>query len=370
MTMHTVPMPRPGLRPGDVAPWFIAPTLGQPNFRFETLAGRYVLLLFVASAGDEASAAALRMLAAHRALLDDERALFFGVTRDPEDSPRGRIAHMLPGIRWFLDFQGNVARQYGALDAEGVSRPHWVLLDPMLRVVVTADVSEGEHIFSVLRALSAAPLDPGHAPVLIVPRVFEPSFCRHLIQLYENRGGEPSGFMREIDGKTTGVLDHQFKRRSDLSIMEEELRHQIRLRILSRLVPMIHRAFAFRATRIERYIVACYDGDGDGGFFRAHRDNTSAGTAHRRFACTINLNADEYDGGDLTFPEFGMRRYRAPTGGAVVFACGLLHEAHPVTRGKRYACLPFLYDEAAAKQREEIAQSGRVSEELASYRAT
>jgi predicted 2-oxoglutarate/Fe(II)-dependent dioxygenase YbiX len=37
----------------------------------------------------------------------------------------------------------------------------------------------------------------------------------------------------------------------------------------------------------------------------------------------------------------------------VVFSCSLLHEATPVTRGKRYVYLPFLYDEAAVKIREE-----------------
>ena len=36
----------------------------------------------------------------------------------------------------------------------------------------------------------------------------------------------------------------------------------------------------------------------------------------RRFAVTINLNSEEYEGGDLMFPEFGRAVYRAPTGGA------------------------------------------------------
>ena len=66
---------------------------------------------------------------------------------------------------------------------------------------------------------------------------------------------------------------------------------------------------------------------------------------------TINLNAEEYDGGDLRFPEYVDHRYRAPTGGAVVFGCGVLHEALPVTRGTRYALLPFLFDEEAEKLR-------------------
>lgn len=50
-------------------------------------------------------------------------------------------------------------------------------------------------------------------------------------------------------------------------------------------------------------------------------------------------------------PEFGQRTYRAPTGGAVIFSCALMHEVTPMTRGQRYAFLPFLYDEAAAKTR-------------------
>ena len=36
----------------------------------------------------------------------------------------------------------------------------------------------------------------------------------------------------------------------------------------------------------------------------------------------------------------------------MVFSCSLLHQAMPVTRGRRYAFLPFLYDEAAARVRE------------------
>lgn len=99
-----------------------------------------------------------------------------------------------------------------------------------------------------------------------------------------------------------------------------------------------------------------YDG-GSGGFFRPHRDNTTLGTAHRRFACTINLNTQAYAGGDLRFPEFGPRTYRAPTGGAVVFSCAMLHEATPVTAGTRYAFLPFFYDEQAARQREQNTHS-------------
>jgi predicted 2-oxoglutarate/Fe(II)-dependent dioxygenase YbiX len=192
------------------------------------------------------------------------------------------------------------------------------------------------------------------APILVLPRVFEPDFCHSLIGLYESEGGQESGFMRQIDGKTVGVYDDNYKRRRDFPFDQppalEPVRAAIRARVQARLVPAIARAFQFQVTRMERYLVACYDAE-QRGFFTAHRDNTTSGTVHRRFACTLNLNAEDYDGGDLRFPEFGPRTYRAPTGGAVVFSCSLLHEATPVTRGRRFAFLPFLYDDAAARIR-------------------
>jgi predicted 2-oxoglutarate/Fe(II)-dependent dioxygenase YbiX len=135
-------------------------------------------------------------------------------------------------------------------------------------------------------------------------------------------------------------------------------------RVQARLVPEVAKAFQFKATRMERYLVGCYDA-AEGGHFRPHRDNTTAGTAHRRFAVTINLNAEDYEGGDLSFPEFGPRRYRAPTGGAVVFSCSLLHMVDPIVAGRRFAFLPFLYDEVAARERE--ARNAELGEELAPY---
>jgi predicted 2-oxoglutarate/Fe(II)-dependent dioxygenase YbiX len=103
-------------------------------------------------------------------------------------------------------------------------------------------------------------------------------------------------------------------------------------------------------TRMERYIVSCYSAE-DSGHFRAHRDNTTKGTAHRRFAVSINLNS-EFEGGEVSFPEYGPRSFRPPPGGAVIFPCALLHAVSRVTGGRRYAFLPFLYDEEAAAIRE------------------
>lgn len=350
---------------GDTAPWFKVPALsGSPNYVFDTAAGRYVLLLFFGSAAQAPSKAALDLVQRHRDCFDDERACFFGVTVDPSDAAEGRIEQQLPGIRFFLDYDRKVSTLYGAAEGEHY-RPYWLLLDPRLRVAGRFPLGADEAAFAMLRErIAEAPRDDAWAPVLEVRDVIEPEMCRHLIALYEEHGGEASGFMREVEGKTVLVHDPGHKQRRDCTIEDERLRRAMAARIIRRLVPPIRNAFQFEATRMERYLIACYEAGA--GYFRPHRDNTTKGTAHRRFAVTINLN-DGYEGGDLRFPEFGRRVYRAPPGGAIVFSCSLLHEATPVTSGRRFAFLPFLYDEEAARVRE--ANNAFLGDGLGQYRA-
>lgn len=337
---------------GDSVPWFKAKALsGNPAYAFDTAAGRPVLLLFFGSAAQPACAAALAWVYANRALFDDARGCFFGVTIDPSDESQGRIAQQIPGLRFFLDYDRAISSLFGANSGETYS-PFWLVLDRQLRVAGQFALAEADQALACFAELRCDDVNQPWAPVLLVPRVLEPELCRHLVALYDAKGGEESGFMREVDGKTMGVVDPAHKRRADMTIEDEDLRRALMVRVHNRLVPMIERAFQFRPTRMERYIVACYDSV-VGGHFRAHRDNTTKGTAHRRFAVSINLNAEEFEGGDLAFPEYGPRLYRPPTGGAVVFSCSLLHEARPVTQGRRFAFLPFLYDDAAAAIREQ-----------------
>lgn len=342
---------RKGLGLGEAAPWFVGETRGNPRYHFSSVAGRYVLMGFPPGAGAGAAQADAPFLA-RRAVFDDLRLTCFLVARDRASVEQAR--DHIPGLRWFLDPRDEIADLYGERDEAG----RWLLLDPTLRVMATFAWGDPDGLLAGLDALPPPDLHSGletPAPVLLVPRVFEPELCRRLIELYEARGGERSGVMREEGGRTIGVLVGD-KSRRDAMVDDPALQRELRARIGRRLVPEVRRAFQFQATRIERYIVACYDA-AEGGFFRAHRDNTTPATAHRRFAVTINLNAGEYEGGDLRFPEFGQRTYRAPTGGAVVFSCALLHEATPVAQGRRYAFLPFLFDEAAEAVRQANAGS-------------
>jgi predicted 2-oxoglutarate/Fe(II)-dependent dioxygenase YbiX/peroxiredoxin len=336
---------------------------GAPSYAFNTVAGRYILMLFFGSTRFEGVAEALRLIAENRDIFDDDNASFFGVTLDRKDEAEGRIAQQLPGIRFALDYEREVSTLYGAA-AGNQYRPQWMLISPALRVVDRFALTEGDKAIAALRAALAAPPEEIWAPVLRVPDVLEPEFCRTLIERYEENGGQDSGFMRDVDGKTVGIIDHSFKQRRDFHIEDEALRRGLAARLNRRLIPALRNAFQFDATRLERYMVACYEASA--GHFKPHRDNTTKGTAHRRFAVTINLNAGEYEGGDLRFPEFGNRTYRAPTGGAIVFSCSLLHEATPVTSGRRYAFLPFLYDEEAARVRE--ANNPHLGEGLGAYR--
>jgi predicted 2-oxoglutarate/Fe(II)-dependent dioxygenase YbiX/peroxiredoxin len=349
--------PLPPLAPlsvGEFAPWFSAPSPTNPNYNFSTAAGRYVLLALLPAPGD-ARDRAVAAFEAHANLFDDHKLTCFMVLRDAGSIA---IAKNRPrGLRWLFDAEGKVSRLYGALTPDGSEAPFWLLLDPLLRVLSRAPMGEEARIFDELARLPAVADHAGvplYAPVLIAPRVFEPDMCKRLIAYYEADGGAPSGVMRDVDGKTVGVLD-DFKRRSDASVTDADLRQQVLVRLRRRLLPEIKRVYQFEATRLERYMVACYDA-AEGGYFRPHRDDETLGTAHRRFAVSINLNAEAFEGGDLRFPEFGPRTYRPPTGGAVVFCCSLQHEATPVTKGRRYAFLPFLYDEAGACIREENLQ--------------
>jgi peroxiredoxin len=366
------------LYPGDPAPWFHQRTPSNPRFSFDTVGGRYIVLCFLMTARDPVGKAAFDFIKANGRLFDDDKLSLFTVSMDPEDESANRIEQILPGIRPFWDFDGLVSRLYGALpkevqpDAPTAARRFWMVLDPTLRVrnlvPMSEDGADRQAILSILENLPPTDHYAGlklQAPVLYLPNVFEPELCKHLIGLYEKNGGEESGFMREVNGKTTLITDHNHKRRKDYNIEDPQLIQTLQGRIRRRIVPEIAKVHQFKVTRMERYLVGCYAAE-DQAHFNAHRDNTTKGTAHRRFAVSINLNS-EFEGGEVSFPEYGKQSFKPTPGSAVVFSCSLLHAVSMVTAGRRYAFLPFLYDDEAAKIRE--ANNAFVDEKVGVYKA-
>ena len=343
---------------GDPAPTFVARTTfpARPELHLEQLAGRYIVLSFLGSAGHPVIQAAVEGLAAHRTRFGQIDTLFLGVSIDPDDERRARLVRHDPGIEFIWDFDRAVSCLFGAARSDSPAfHPGTLILDRGMRVAAVIPFAEqraGQHFADVVQALDRLP--PllslgGFPPILQVPGIFEPEFCRHLIAAFERQGGgQDIGVLREVGGQTVRVVKDPFKTRRDCEITDPALLAQIHERLRRRLAPAIKQAFQFDATHVERNTIGCYDA-AEGGHFGPHRDDATPGSAHRRFAVTINLNAEDYAGGDLWFREFGFQTYRSPTGAATVFSCSLLHEVLRVERGRRYAYLPFMHDEAAAK---------------------
>jgi peroxiredoxin len=337
---------------GDPVPWFSAPQVTGGAFDLHVSAGRWVVLAFFGSPADPRAHAEFASLLREADRFGDNHLVVGCIFTESPENIAGLTEIRSDGLFFLADYDGEISRAFGALEM-----PRTIVLDPMLRAVadIAWDFAQGhaETVQGVLRGLPAVDESanvPMFAPALLVPRVFGFELCDFLIQFYEQQGGVDSGFQFDVAGKTMTLSDWRIKRRSDVAVAIPEVRDLVRSHIVRRLLPEIERHFQFRATRMDRCVIACYDSE-VGGHFHRHRDNVNAGAQHRRFAVSINLNSD-FDGCDLMFPEFGRKVYRPPDGGALVFSCGALHQVTPVTRGKRYAFLAFLYGEEDASKRE------------------
>lgn len=288
----------------------------------------------------------------------------FGVSLD---APLSRLEFARKNNIYFpllCDYEQKVSRDYGVISEINGDTSHLsyertaVLLDINLRVVKIYKLSNfPEAINAILEDIQTLfpTEEPRHittqAPVLLIPRVLDVELCQRLIHIWETEGNEESGSMRRDGNRTIGVLNYNHKIRRDHFLKEGEMKALLDRIIRRRVFPEIKKAFHFDATRREDYRIGCYDSR-RGGFFRAHRDNTTGGTAHRRFAMTLNLNANEYEGGYLKFPEFGPHFYKPETGSAVIFSCSLMHEATDVIAGRRFVLLSFFYGEKEAQERQ------------------
>jgi predicted 2-oxoglutarate/Fe(II)-dependent dioxygenase YbiX/peroxiredoxin len=337
---------------GDPVPWFSAPVVTGGSFDLHVSAGRWVVLSFLGSPSNPRAMTEIAELMQASAGLGEDHVVVGCVFTGQPDDIASLAAISGNGLFFLVDHDGAISRAFGASEM-----PRTIVLDPMLRSIadIAWDNPQGhaETVRNVVRSLPDVEVSAGvpmFAPALIVPRVFSFELCDFLVQFYEQQGGVDSGFQFDISGKTMTVSDWRLKRRSDVPVAAPEVRELVRGQIVRRLLPQIEQNFQFKATRMDRYIVACYDSE-VGGHFHRHRDNVNAGAQHRRFAVSINLN-NNFEGCDLMFPEFGRKTYRPPEGGALVFSCGALHQVTPVTKGRRYAFLAFLYGEEDTKKRE------------------
>ena len=319
------------LAPGERAPDFILPSGGTPTRFYGRAGGVPTALVFPPLDGEEAAAVLVAALGGLSTIVVARR------------KPQGELGALV-----FVDEDGKVSEAYGVPEAKG-----WiVVLDPNLRVLRT--IEYGAQSFapalasSVLQAVSELPeLEArtlsAQAPVLLVPRVLEPEVCSTLMDVWARHGNEETGVEASESNGRANVVRSELKRRRDHTVRDECLMKMLVQTLGRRVIPEVHRVFSYPVTRFEGFKIVRYDA-ASGGFFRAHRDNLSPTTAHRRFALTLNLK-DDYDGGELRFPEYGPMKYRPAAGEALLFSCSLLHEVTEVTAGERFALLSFLFGE-------------------------
>ncbi len=333
---------KPGAQRGDSA--FLL-NKGPHRLAFDPFPGRAIVLAFVGSPDESATVAALQTLAANRRLVEERKAAFFAVVAEQGSEPMAALEARFPSIVFLWDAE-RLARDFGACRS-------FVILDPMQRVVAVAPLDELDAALAHLGRLpqrnqafgACAP-----APILTLAHVLEPELCRHLVECFERGDSRESGFMEDVGGRAVQNFDNVWKRRRDLLLTDPRLIADTRARIGRRICPEIRKAFQMTMTRIERDLVARYDAE-TGGHFGPHRDDTGISVAHRRFAISINLNAD-FDGGEISFPEYSPQGFKAAPGTAVVFSASILHQVSRVTRGRRYVFLTFLFDEDAERLRQ------------------
>ncbi|MCQ4159016.1 2OG-Fe(II) oxygenase [Roseomonas sp. GC11] len=337
------PIP-PTLLPGDLLPPLALPdaTGAAVDLFHQSLAGLSCVLVIGRPPADPAAAQA--RAAAKRARL------FLVARARPDGLPQPEGAP----VRLF-DAEGRLAAGLGlAGDGVAVISPRGRLA--FLRAGMEAPGGAPEEVLEMaLDLLPEPPAAPppvlrGGAPALIIPDVLEPAFIAALLAHWEK--GEKT---RDRVASTAGAANaaQNIKRRTDVWLDDQGLYATYRLRLERRVLPELWRAYRFRAASFEMPRIGCYDAS-DAGGFGAHRDNRTPYTAHRRFAMSLNLNTGAYAGGALNFPEFGPELYEPPAGGAVLFCCDLLHEAMPVTAGRRFAIFTFLTDAAGAEQEKRL----------------
>lgn len=345
--------PAVALAPGDRTPNFVLPdATGQYRMFYERTRGRPVVLVLDPGPAAPASAPAMAALDAAAGAFDAAGLDVIVVTLGPaRDGPFLTLADPQRAITRGL-------RQATGLTLE--QAPATLLLDANQRVVAATDDPAAMAPAAILAVYAARPpapaasLRPATAPVLVMPDLIDRAMCRALIGLWETQGHDEGTVGSVVGDAEENRVYHAMKKRRDHRIMDRGLNQTLQRLIGRRVAPELEKAFQFTGFAFDRFLVVCYD-SARGDYFRPHRDNLAPSCADRRFAMTLNLNSDSYDGGELTFPEYGPDGYKPGPGGAVIFSCSLIHEARPVTRGVRFALLTFLRDPPGGRGRGGVA---------------
>lgn len=335
---------------GDIAPPFVRPDDSGAEFDLcaDDVAGRPLAIVFCPG-GIADAAQELKSFGSSGDSMRHLGATVIGVSPEPvSEIARHKKAMSLP-IPLLSDEDKSV---FAAYDAASASGPTTVLLRPNRHVLDI--IVDGTHAAAALEKFETicaneAEIQAYHRPpVLLVPDVLGPEDCQRLIDIYLDEDtlyvDLESATKPDCDFKTM-VPDYGRVDRIDHMVRDRDTIKFVTGRLQARLLPEIMKAFHYKVTSFESLRIACYEGARQGKA-HGHRDNSKPEVAHRRFAVTINLNSENFEGGGLRFPEYGPECFKPQSGTAAVFSCSMLHEALQVERGHRFALLLFLSGDA------------------------
>jgi peroxiredoxin len=334
---------RAELLPGDIVPDWALSDLDGNRFSVynDSVEGRPLVLISCPRYSD-ANVDILDQYSATMSTFREQGAAIYAVFPN-EKSARRHSALRFPGL---IDRQQQLTDLFGSELTTVVLRNN----NHVKGVVVGGNAAHLEKalawVTSVRAEMQTIHMEQRHPPVLLVPEVFSADDCRKLIEIFRTRGQTFLEKTAASDYLGTDykmrIPEHMREDRIDHFFFDKDTVEFLRQR-LNRVIPEIHRAFQYRITKYESLRMASYEGT-RAGLGYGHRDNIPPFT-HRRFAMSINLNTDEFEGGALRFPEFGDQRYRPESGTAIVFSSSLLHEAMQVSAGRRFVFLAFLFGE-------------------------
>jgi predicted 2-oxoglutarate/Fe(II)-dependent dioxygenase YbiX len=335
---------------GDFAPEWSAKAEGGRVFASDSTPLRPQLLCFLSAGETESAGALLEQLAAHTWEIDAlgcALRVFMPSIRS--------IATLLP-FPLLFDENAVIARAFCLpleQRATGTPLSRGVLVSTDGHVIASMELPVSpmgaEAVLHLVR--SHAPFTASRSmqpPILHLPQLFSSEICRMLIDAFHSGNTYAGKMLRMQEGVARRIVDSERKQRRDFRV-ERPMRDWIWQQLLWRMAPAVRKAFHFDITRFEYLQVGRYTAE-ESGHFVAHRDDGNAANAHRRFAITANLN-DDYDGGELSFPEYGAS-YRPAAGDAVLFSCSLLHEAMKVTRGERFILVGMFWGDGQVTQYE------------------
>lgn len=331
--------PRPLERGDRVANFVLADLTGAFRLFYDLTKG-VPGIVALARADDPKAGETLAALRGHAAALARAGAEIFAVIQGPPEA----VAPLAKDASFpvFVDKDGKVNAVY-PVKGETAGRKT-VAIDANQRVLAAfANADPADDIAQALAFIERAwrapqPHPAGRtAPVLLIPDVFDPGLRRELIEAWGKDHAELG-----VSGSTDALL-YDRKKSQDHIVRDPAMVRRISETLNRRVMPEVIKAFTFNGRYgFDGHIVLGYDAERKD-FFGPHRDNTSPRTRHRRFAISLNLN-DDFSGGELRFPEYGGGLYSLEAGMACVFSCSLLHEALPVTRGRRLALTTFMCD--------------------------